>query len=78
MTDLFEEVLAVCLDRLEDGDSVDQCVEEYSEFPDLRETLEIAEALRCLPAPAATRGWVRGSRMRLVTNFGLRGLRAAG
>lgn len=45
MDDLFDEVLALCLDRLADGDDVDACVIDFPECPDLRPLLEIAQAL---------------------------------
>ena len=45
MDDLFEEVLAICLDRLTDGDDIESCVADYPECPDLRPLLELAEAL---------------------------------
>ncbi|MCC7105355.1 MAG: hypothetical protein IT307_09455 [Chloroflexi bacterium] len=45
MDDLFDEVLAICLDRLADGDDIESCVADYPECPDLRPLLELAEAL---------------------------------
>jgi hypothetical protein len=45
MDDLFEEVLAICLDRLTDGDAIESCVADYPECPDLRPLLELADAL---------------------------------
>src|SRR5581483_9562323 len=45
MTEMFDEVLAICLDRLTDGDTIDQCVDDYPACPELRETLEVAELL---------------------------------
>jgi hypothetical protein len=45
MDDLFEEVLAICLDRLSDGDTIESCVADFPECPDLRPLLEIAAAL---------------------------------
>jgi len=45
MDELFEEVLAICLDRLVDGDDIESCVADYPECPDLRPLLELAEAL---------------------------------
>ena len=46
MDEMFEEVLAICLDRLADGDTVAACVAAYPEHPDLQPLLEIAAALR--------------------------------
>jgi hypothetical protein len=45
MDELFEEVLAICLDRLSDGDDVESCVADFPECPDLQPLLEIAAAL---------------------------------
>jgi hypothetical protein len=46
MDEMFEEVLAICLDRLADGDTVAACVAAHPEYPDLQPLLEIAAALR--------------------------------
>lgn len=45
MDDLFEEVLAICLDRLSDGDAIESCVADFPECLDLGPLLEIAAAL---------------------------------
>jgi hypothetical protein len=45
MDEMFEEVLAICLDRLSDGDTVAACVADYPDCPDLEPLLEIATAL---------------------------------
>lgn len=45
MDAMFEDVLAICLDRVSDGDSIESCVTDYPECPDLRPLLEIAAAL---------------------------------
>jgi hypothetical protein len=45
MDELFEEVLAICLDRLSDGDDIESCVADFPECPDLQPLLEIAAAL---------------------------------
>jgi hypothetical protein len=50
MDDMFEEVLAICLDRLSDGDDVESCVADFPECPDLPPLLEIAAALSALSA----------------------------
>ena len=78
MSEMFDEVVAICLDRLTDGDTVDQCAADYPEVPDLRETLEVAELLMARSAAQATPRWLRRSRWRLVTGFGLRSLRPTG
>lgn len=45
MDDMFEEVLAICLDRVSDGDDVESCVADFPECPELGPLLEIAAAL---------------------------------
>lgn len=45
MDDMFDEVLAICLDRLSDGDDIASCVADFPECPDLEPLLEIAAAL---------------------------------
>jgi hypothetical protein len=45
MDEMFEEVLAICLDRLSDGDSIESCVADFPECPELGPLLEIAAAL---------------------------------
>ena len=45
MDEMFEEVLAICLDRLSDGDDIASCVADYPECPDLLPLLELAAAL---------------------------------
>jgi hypothetical protein len=45
MDEMFEEVLAICLDRLSDGDDIESCVADFPECPDLQPLLEIAAAL---------------------------------
>ena len=50
MDEMFEEVLAICLDRLSDGDDVDACVADFPECPDLQPLLEIAAALTAASA----------------------------
>ena len=45
MEDMFDEVLAICLDRLSDGDDIASCVADYPECPDLQPLLELAAAL---------------------------------
>jgi hypothetical protein len=45
MDEMFEEVLAICLDRLSDGDDIESCVADFPECPELRDLLEIAAAL---------------------------------
>ena len=55
MDEMFEEVLAICLDRLSDGDDVAACVADYPECPDLEPLLEIAAALNTISAENNTR-----------------------
>jgi hypothetical protein len=45
MDGIFEEVLAICLDRLSDGEDVDSCLADYPDRSDVRALLEIAAAL---------------------------------
>lgn len=45
MDDQFDEVLAVCLDRIADGDDIEACVADFPAYADLRPLLEIAAAL---------------------------------
>lgn len=45
MDAMFEEVLAICLDRLSDGDSVESCLADFPECPELEPLLELAAAL---------------------------------
>jgi hypothetical protein len=78
MSEMFEEVVAICLDRLTDGDTVAQCAADYPECQDLRETLEVAELLMATAAERAEPRWLRRSRRRIVTGFGLRSLRPTG
>ena len=48
MEEVFDEVLAVCLDRVGDGDSAEACAAEFPEFPDLLALLQLATDLRAL------------------------------
>jgi hypothetical protein len=45
MDEIFEEMLAICLDRLSGGEDVDSCLADYPDCSDLRPLLEIAAAL---------------------------------
>ena len=45
LEDMFDEVLAICLDRLSDGDDIASCVADFPECPDLEPLLELAAAL---------------------------------
>ena len=58
MIDLFDELLAICLDRLADGDTVADCVMDFPEVPDLGPMLETAAALMALGAERPSRSWV--------------------
>jgi len=78
MNDSFDEVLATCLDRLADGDSVQRCAADYPEHPELGPTLEVAELLMASRMAPAEPHWLRSSRFRLTTSFGLRRLRPTG
>jgi hypothetical protein len=50
MDEMFEEVLAICLDRLSDGDDVESCMADFPECPDLQPLLELAAALNATSA----------------------------
>jgi hypothetical protein len=78
MNDTYDEVLASCLDRLTDGESVAVCAAAYPEHPELGPTLEVAEALMRLATPNAQPRWLRSSQRRLTSNIGLRSLRPTG
>jgi hypothetical protein len=78
MNDTFDEVLAICLDRLTDGESVARCAADYPEHPGLGPSLEVAEALMRFAASNAEPRWLRTSQVRLTSNFGLRRLRPTG
>ncbi|MCC7367311.1 MAG: hypothetical protein IT306_02750 [Chloroflexi bacterium] len=45
MDEMFEEVLAICLDRLADGDTVEDCIADFPECPELQPLLALAAAL---------------------------------
>jgi hypothetical protein len=45
MDEIFDEMLAICLDRLLDGADVDSCLADYPKCSDLRPLLEVAAAL---------------------------------
>ena len=55
MDEMFEEVLAICLDRLSDGDDVASCVADFPECPDLEPLLELAAALTAVADDAGSR-----------------------
>jgi hypothetical protein len=64
MDEMFEEVLAICLDRLSDGDDIASCVADFPECPDLQPLLELAAALTEVADDESTRGdraptWLR-------------------
>jgi len=56
MDEMFEEVLAICLDRLSDGDDIASCVADFPDCPDLQPLLEIAAALNAASDDASRRG----------------------
>jgi hypothetical protein len=67
MDEMFDEVLAICLDRLSDGDDVASCIADFPECPDLEPLLEIAAALSAASDDAAKRddrapAWLRPRR----------------
>lgn len=58
MEELFEEVLALCLDRIADGDSPASCAADFPDFADLLPLLEIAAELMVLPRREANGPWL--------------------
>ena len=58
MEEVFDEVLAVCLDRIVDGDSAEACAAEFPEFPDLLPLLQLANDLRSVPGSEGRLGWL--------------------
>ena len=67
MDELFEEVLAICLDRLSDGDTVEACMADFPECPDMRPLLDLAAALHELAddkrrGPDALPTWLKPRR----------------
>jgi hypothetical protein len=55
MDEMFEEVLAICLDRLSDGDDIASIVADFPECPDLQPLLELAAALSAVADDDARR-----------------------
>jgi hypothetical protein len=78
MNDSFDEVLAICLDRLTEGHSIARCTADYPEHPDLGPTLEVAELLMESRTPRIEPHWFHTSQFRLTTSYGLRRLRPTG
>ena len=66
MEEVFEEVLALCLDRVSDGDSAEACAAEFPEFSDLLPLLQLATSLWSLPREEPSPGWLAspGDRVR--------------
>ena len=75
MDDVFEEVLALCLDRIEDGDSAEACAADFPDFPDLLSLLELATALRSMPREEPRRSWLGFSINRVAQRARRRRLR---
>lgn len=69
MQEVFEEVLALCLDRVADGDSPAACAGDFPEFPELVELLGIAAKLKDLPRPEPRPSWLTASSARLAAKI---------
>ncbi len=67
--DLLAEVVALCLDRMEDGDSAEQCAADFPEFPDLLPMLQIAAELRSQSGPEPRPEWLKASRARIESRL---------
>ena len=57
MEEVFEEVLALCLDRVVDGDSPAACAADFPDYPDLLPLLEFAGGLSALPRSEPSPPW---------------------
>ena len=68
MEELFEEVLALCLDRVADGDSPTSCAADFPEFADLEPLLQLADELAALPRREQRLVWLVASRDRFVAD----------
>jgi len=66
MNDLFDELLSICLDRLEDGDTVADCMADFPECSELKPLLETATALTALGQERHGRLWPSGQRRRVA------------
>lgn len=56
MEELFEEALALCLDRVADGDSPSSCADSFPEFTTLLPLLQLAAELIALGRAEAESG----------------------
>jgi hypothetical protein len=66
MEDVFVEVLAVCLDRVADGDTPAACARDFPDFPDLEGCLELAAHLAAVRNDEPTDAWRSASEDRLA------------
>ncbi|MBA2450447.1 MAG: hypothetical protein H0V51_20725 [Chloroflexi bacterium] len=62
MEELFEEALALCLDRVADGDSPASCADDFPEFHGLLPLLQLAAELIALGRCRVEPGWLITSR----------------
>jgi len=64
MEELFEEALALCLDRVADGDSPANCADDFPELHGLLPLLQLAAALLTLGRTRTEPLWLRTSGVR--------------
>lgn len=64
MEELFEEALALCLDRVADGDSPGSCADDFPELHGLLPLLQVAAALIALRRVQTERRWLSTSGVR--------------
>ncbi len=72
MEEIFDEVLALCLDRVADGDDPATCAADFPEFPELLALLEPAAQLSSLPRPEPDPTWLARSRDRVAARLAQR------
>jgi len=64
MEELFEEALALCLDRVADGDSPASCADDFPELQGLLPLLQLAAGLIALGRSRPEPLWLRTSGVR--------------
>ncbi len=70
MDEIFETVLAICLDRQADGDSAAACAADFPEFPQLLPLLKLAAALGSLAPLEVDSSWLTSSSDRVISRIG--------
>ena len=62
----FDEILAICIEKIERGDSVESCLQQYpDERAELEPLLRLASALSSAPAPQMSAHAFASGRMRM-------------